>query len=176
MIELHEGKLPKGYACYIPGHHERINKKRIRSPEYFVWESMLTRTYRSNRLDYKYYGGRGIRVQKSWILPDGQGFLNFLADMGPRPAGHQIDRIDVNGHYTTENCRWVTSSLNVAKRRKLGNNNLPIGVCLGRTKYRARISIDNKLMHIGYFSTPEEASRAYREAFYQRHGEYPCSN
>jgi hypothetical protein len=52
-----------------------------------------------------------------WLEPDGRGFLNFLEDMGPRPKGTSLDRIDGSGDYTPENCRWATEQEQKANRR-----------------------------------------------------------
>ena len=91
------------------------------SEEYRLWNGMKTRCYNENRDAYKNYGGRGIRVCDRWLDPE-NGFLNFLEDMGERPyTDLSIDRIDVNGNYCPENCRWAT--LTEQSRNKRTNRN-----------------------------------------------------
>ncbi|MDQ3704483.1 MAG: hypothetical protein M3437_04535 [Chloroflexota bacterium] len=84
------------------------------TPEYTAWLSMKARCYIPTAGGYAYYGGRGIKVCDRWR----DSFENFLADMGPRPESkHGLGRLDPNGDYCPENCRWMTRSEQNAKRR-----------------------------------------------------------
>lgn len=80
--------------------------------EYYTYNSMIQRCKNPNSPDYKNYGGRGIVVCERW-----KKFENFYEDMGRKPNGAVLDRIDNSGHYEPSNCRWTTIDLSNQNRR-----------------------------------------------------------
>jgi hypothetical protein len=86
------------------------------SPTYHTWAGMVARCTNPKHRSYPQYGGNGIAVCKRWLT-----FSNFLADMGEKPTGTSLDRIDSKKGYAIHNCRWATSS---KQARNKGNNRL----------------------------------------------------
>lgn len=83
--------------------------------EYHAWGNMIARCYNRNSINYREYGGRGIRVCKRWK----NGFINFLHDMGEKPnKSFTLDRIDGSKGYYPQNCRWATRLEQTKNRRK----------------------------------------------------------
>jgi hypothetical protein len=88
-------------------------KNNHRTPEYSTWNGIKTRCLSKTHKSYKEYGARGITLCKRW-----EKFENFLADVGKKPSpNHSLDRINVNGNYEPENCRWATKKEQAANKR-----------------------------------------------------------
>lgn len=90
-------------GCY---HKERITVHGMtKTRTWKTWDTMLQRCENPKAADYERYGGRGIKIAAEW-----HEFMRFLSDMGERPNGTTLDRIDVNGNYQPGNCKWSTPS------------------------------------------------------------------
>lgn len=105
--EMKENLVKTGKTKTCGGHQSELTTKHghsakgYRSPTYISWAGMKQRCLNPKTERYPIYGGRGITIHPPWLR-----FDNFLADMGERPIGKSIDRINVNGNYEPTNCKW----------------------------------------------------------------------
>lgn len=132
-------------------------RRGVESNEYKSWQHMTQRCTNENNTYYKHYGGRGIKVCSRWS----DSFENFIEDMGECVDGLTLDRIDVNGDYCPENCRWANRSLQSFNRRKTGDE----GVSFRKdtNKWAAYINKGGERFSLGCYDKKEEALKARQE-------------
>lgn len=140
--------------------------------EYSSWMNMVYRCSNNKATSYEQYGGRGISVCERWS----SSFENFLNDMGERPEGMTLDRIDTNGNYEPSNCRWATKSdqmINV--RKKLSTSSFYKGVSFhkNRNKWEAYLNVSGKRVRVGYFEKEIDAFNAYKKAYIENNNSQP---
>lgn len=107
---------------------ERAKHGQCGSPEYLAWGSMVQRCMNEKSAAFKYYGARGIAIVPEWLE-----FSRFLSDMGSRPKGTSLDRIDNMRGYGPDNCRWATRAEQMANTRatkivSLRGERLPLSI------------------------------------------------
>lgn len=143
------------------------------STEYGAWKNAIRRCSDSKNRAYENYGGRGIKVCDEWGWPAEVGFIKFLEDMGPCPEGMSLDRIDPNGNYCKENCRWTTNYIQGYNTRKHEDNSSgKTGVSeMKDGKWQSYINFEGKRYPLGVFSSFEEAKKAREVAEIKFYGE-----
>ena len=113
----------------------------VGSSTYDVWESMKKRCFDPNQMSYPNYGGKGIHVCKRWMS-----FESFLADMGVRPDGMSIDRIDNTKGYEPGNCRWATPT--EQQRNRTNNKILTLnGVRKTQSEWASELGLYDATIH-----------------------------
>lgn len=128
---------------------------------YGIWNGIIQRCTNEKSSNYLSYGFRGITVCESWLNIE-----NFIEDMNDTfQEGLSIDRIDNNLGYSKENCRWATKSTQTRNTRKICSKNTSgyrgVDYLVKNKKFRARITINYKEVHLGCFDTSIEAAYAY---------------
>jgi len=110
-FHYHRDKFNSHIPLENPPKHE-VRHGFSRHLSYRTWQCMMARCYNSKNISYKSHGARGIKVCNRWHKIE-----NFIEDMGERPKGLSLDRIDNNGDYAPLNCRWATAAQQVRNRR-----------------------------------------------------------
>ncbi len=98
---------------------------------YGAYAQMINRCHNPNNVSYYLYGARGIKVCQRWR----DDFLNFLSDMGERPDGMSLDRIDPKGPYAPENCRWADAKTQRANISPEGDQRMRQAISKGVKQY-----------------------------------------
>ena len=110
---IREAQQASGAKRRIHGHYSG-RFMNCGSPTYGSWQSMIARCHNQEHIAFRRYGAKAISVCKSWR----DDFRNFLADMGERPTGTSLDRIDGRFGYFPSNCRWATQKQQTENRRR----------------------------------------------------------
>lgn len=93
--------------------HGQLVRDNLDKTLYRTWYHMIERCYNPTNISYKYYGEKGVKVCDRWL----NSVTDFISDMGDRPKGYTLDRIDNDGDYTRENCKWSNSETQCNNRR-----------------------------------------------------------
>ena len=133
-----DAKIGRTPSCGCLYHQHRVESGFrhgfARHPMYRIWQGMKQRCYDKSVKQYKNYGGRGIKVCARWL----RGFVYFYEDMHPTwKKGLSIDRIDVNGDYCPENCRWADAKVQGRNKR---TNHIILGMTV--TEFAEKCGID----------------------------------
>lgn len=156
--------IKKGNTTSCGCHKKEIITKHglVNHRLYKIWQGILQRCLNSKSIAYKKYGLRGIIICKEWDN-DFMSFYNWALENG-YSDNLSIDRIDNDGNYEPSNCRWTTKIIQAQNTTRIRINNTSgyRGVTWSREKkkWKARININKKEIHIGYFKNIIEAAQA----------------
>jgi len=149
----------KSCGCF-PLNIDKITHHKSTHRLYGTWIKMKARCCDKNNPSYLHYGARGIQVCDRWM-----DINNFIEDMYPSwEEGLTLDRIDVNGNYEPDNCRWVEDTIQASNTRNYRKNNTSgfRGVKIDKNfKFICTITVNRVSIYLGYFDNPLEAGKAY---------------
>lgn len=128
-------------------------------PLHKTWLNIRTRCNNPNNPSYPNYGGRGITICERW-----DDFWLFVEDVGERPDGCSLDRINNDGNYEPSNVRWATRKEQNSNKRRYKRRDGTKGYRWAKGAYQAEIKVDGKNIYLGRYDCPLMAHLAYREA------------
>lgn len=169
--EVRAGNLKSGNtkSCVCLDMEQKITHGLSESPTYTSWREMKRRCYGDDHEKWKWHEAKGIKVCDKWMS-----FEGFFEDMGSRPEGTTLDRIDSNGDYTKENCRWADLTIqSFNKNRQTNNKSGRTGVFESKDipgTWLAYINKDRKRINLGSFKSFDEAVSARRSAELKYYG------
>jgi len=164
MLHLIKVGHTKSCGCIVGKHTKH---KLTHHKLYGIWRNMMQRCYNEKMDSYIYYGGRGIGVCKEWH--DTKNFIDWAEET--YIVGMSLDRIDSNGDYMPNNCRWVDKTLQTINRRVFKNNTSGyVGVCYNKNskKWKSYVYIHKKHIYLGLFEDKMEAVKA-RDDYIKEH-------
>ena len=141
--KLTTGKIISGQtrSCGCLWHGDIMHHYMSKTPTHVSWTSMRERCRNKNHINFSNYGGRGISVCGRW-----NDFNAFLSDMGERPPGTSIERINNNENYTPENCCWATQTeqMNNMRRNVFLTHD---GITLSESQWARKVGISRQVLH-----------------------------
>lgn len=148
-----------------------VDGRRIASPEYRSWQMMKNRCLNPKARDYRYYGGRGIKICRRWQ----DSFEAFLEDMGRKPTpAHTLDRKNSDGPYNLRNCRWATREEQSRNRPYASVKAWLLAARLGVKTSTARHMIGQVRAKdrgdLSWFALSPEREKQVRKFLKERHG------
>lgn len=133
-------------------------------PLYRTWYGMLQRCYKPNVRGFNHYGGRGITVCERWR----KSFVAFAQDMGERPDGYSLDRINNDGNYEPGNCRWATQKMQCRNMRTTGKVTIEgITYIVAHLAEMSGLKTDTIVKRAKQLKTLQEVLDPKRRVFYE---------
>jgi hypothetical protein len=161
--------LTKSCGCLLVTHGESSTSL------YRRWQGMKNRCYLKSSISFKNYGGRGIKVQDSWINSF-ETFMNWAKENGYDPS-LQLDRIDNNGDYTESNCRWVSRKIN-CRNKQIDNLTMIVDgeedlICAFAERYGVDDTLVRNRINLGWdpkdaLTIPSGVYKNYKKKFLMR--------
>lgn len=134
-----------------------------RTKEHNTWCGIKSRTLHQHDSTRRWYHDKGVKVCKAWL----ESFTQFYKDMGECPDGYTLDRIDPNGDYCKDNCRWASNEMQSINKGMFRNNTSGVkGVTFDKKnkKWKAYIYSNNEFIYLGLYEDIEEAKQVRLEA------------